>query len=94
MTPKETKALIKALKDAGVIHFKSGDFEVTLAANLEQKIVAEPALITPIDAPVAEDDPIKHKVEEMVSLLKLSDHDLVDRLFPDTQQEEAIDGLH
>jgi hypothetical protein len=28
-------------------------------------------------------DPIKHKVEQMSSLLKVNDHDLVDQLFPD-----------
>jgi hypothetical protein len=43
------------------------------------------------DAPKADPDPIQHKIEELTSIMKLSDHDLVDRLFPDTAEPEGDD---
>lgn len=85
MTPKEIKSLIKALRDAGVTYYKTADIELNLAPVPKE----EPRAITPVDAPSAAEDPIKHKVEEMVSLLKLSDTELVDQLFPEPREEEA-----
>ena len=49
----------------------------------------EPALADlPEGVPLEPSEPIKHKVEALTSLLKLSDTDLVDQLFPETQQIE------
>lgn len=41
-----------------------------------------------------EDKPIPHEVLQLTSLLKLSDVDLVDRLFPDHSQEEAEESAN
>lgn len=95
MTFKETIKLIKAMKSAGVKSYKDGDVELSFEDASPQTmklidamndVICEP--LTPIDAPTTEEDPIKHKVEEMVSLMKLNDNELVDRLFPDTQEQE------
>lgn len=83
MTPTQLKALLKTLKASGVTNFEHGDLKISLG-----NIHAPVKEITPIDAPATAEDPIKHKVEEMVSLLKLSDSELVDRLFPDTEAPE------
>lgn len=92
MTPKEIKALIKALRENGVVQFKSGDIELTLAP---QEIVSREtplsvkvaSLISPKleaeDTTTEASSEIIHKVVEMTSLLKLDDAQLVDRLFPD-----------
>ena len=49
---------------------------------------------TPLDAPYEEEKPIEHNDVNLVSLLKLSDEDLLDRLIPDhtkEAEESAID---
>lgn len=105
MTPKDIKALVKALRDNGVAQFKTPELELTFApkevVGSNQGDCAD--LLSPNrlvrsqpDQPIvshetpqgindtAEASPeIIHKVVEMTSLLKLSDTDLVDRLFPD-----------
>lgn len=84
MTPAQLKSLIKTLKAAGVTEFQHGDLKLTLGV----KPAETPKEPTPVDAPTESNEPIKHKVEEMTSLLKLSDVDLVERLFPDTEAKE------
>jgi hypothetical protein len=77
MNAIEIKELIKTLRECGVTHYKTAEIELDLG----------PAPIA-IDAPAPAPSPeILHKVEELTSLLKLSDVDLVDRMFPDTQKE-------
>jgi hypothetical protein len=78
MTVEETKALIKTLRECGVTRYKTPEIELDLGP--------EPIkLDAPSPAPVE----IVHKVEERTSLLKLSDSDLVDRLFPDHTNNES-----
>ncbi len=85
MTPKEIKSLIKTLRAAGVRHYKTPELELNLEPFPEKvsrettKAISKVAL----DAPYEPDKTPEHKVEELTSLLKLSDTDLVDRLFPD-----------
>lgn len=78
--PKNLREVIQVLKEFGVSQFKSDEFEMTLS-NSPLPIVQLPPI------PAAEEAEIKHKVEELTSLLKLGDAELVDRLFPDNQQE-------
>ena len=89
MTPSELIKLVKALKESGVTHFKHGDLDIVMGAPVIAQaptpILAEPI---PLDAPVEVSPEIKHKVEELSSLLKLSDNDLVDQLFPDNYPED------
>ncbi len=79
MTIEETKELIKTLRECGVTRYKTTDIELDLG----------PAPAINIDAPAPAPVEIKHKVEELTSLLKLSDTDLVDRLFPDHTNNES-----
>lgn len=96
MNAKELKAIIKTLKEAGVSNFKTPELELSFKAvesiSHETKIPSQPELkAKPLDAPIDEPSEIKHKVEELTSLLKLSDVDLVDRLFPDhTNYDEEV----
>lgn len=84
LTPKEIKALVKTLRAAGVLQFKTPDIELSLAPIIVPELVKEPvARPIPLDTSAEEEKPIEHKVVELTSLLKLSDKDLVDRLFPD-----------
>lgn len=85
MTAAETKELIEVLRAAGVIHYKSPELELTLAAMAPVAAQAPPA------APEAKDvrDPIKEKIEEMKSVMNMTDNELADRLFPIEQQEKS-----
>lgn len=91
MSPAEIKALVKALSASGVTHFKTPELELSFGAKPQADPLKQDNI--PLDAPVSAEDPIKHKVEEMVSLMKLSEQDLVMRLFPDpideSEQESA-----
>ncbi len=80
MTPKEIKTLIKTLRAAGVMHYKTPELELKLDPIEPRKR----ARSKPTD-----ESEIKHKAEELTSLLKLSDQDLVDRMFPDYTTEDS-----
>lgn len=94
MKPKEFKAIAKAMRECGVSHFKCGDTEIQMAQELpverKNKRIKQSAPISPTTPP-EHSDPIEHKVEALASLMKLSDSDLVDELFPDhtADQESA-----
>lgn len=74
MTPSEIRALVETLRACGVTHFKEGELELNLGPA--------PSL------PQVSDKEIEHKNIELTSLLKLTDTDLVDRLFPDHSKRE------
>lgn len=80
MNPKEIKALIKTLRAAGITHYKTPELELSLDPVEPKKRLRK--------AKAEEPTEIKHKVEELTSLLKLSDQDLVDRMFPDYTIED------
>lgn len=90
MTPAQVKSLIKTLKESGVTTFEHGDLKLSFAKQLPHAVAKSesPKEVIPLDAATEAGDPIKHKVEEMVGLMKLSDAELVDRLFPDTEAKE------
>lgn len=77
MDLKEVQDLIKALRECGVTQYKTPELSLELGP-------------LPVVAPVPEiTAEIKHKVEEMKSLMKLSDAELVDSLFPEPREESA-----
>lgn len=86
MTPGEFREYAAVMREFGISQLKMGDVEWTMGSTI-QPIQQEQQLDVPLDAPSAQEDPIKHKIEAMTSLLKLSDHDLVDQLFPDHQEQ-------
>lgn len=73
MTPAEIVTLVETLRSSGVTHFKSGDLELTLGPVVPRETTEDPKMI--------------HKVQELTSLLKLSDVELMDRLFPEPKEE-------
>lgn len=82
---KNLRDVLATLQAYGVNHFKSSDFEVSLNAQPQPHI--------PVKEQVSEEKPeltpeIKHVVDEFTSVMKLSDNDLVDRLFPMEEDEE------
>lgn len=79
------KALIDLLRESGVTRYKYDSIELEMT-------IKEPAPIA-IDAPAPVPDQIKHKVEEMTSLLKLSDIELVDQLFPDHRNDPDSEAV-
>jgi hypothetical protein len=96
MTPGEFREIAKAMQEFGIARFKSGDTEVIARKAPTTTAEASPkAAFIPNDTPAqlqnASDDPIKHKVEELTSLMKLGDIELVDRLFPDHRNEDHLD---
>jgi hypothetical protein len=78
MNFQETSDLIKALKLAGVTHFKSEDFEVTFGALRELPLqnVMEP------HAP-KETAEATEKLKNLINTIKMSPEELVNKMFPD-----------
>lgn len=75
--------LIEKLKASGVTHFKQGDLELTLAPT--QQNLAPVMRLVPTSLEVLPGEPgtePPHIVQQMKSLLKLSDEELVDQIFP------------
>lgn len=92
MTPGEFREIIKTMKDYGVSHVKMGDLEVNMGGEGSNIPSSSPAINEggssgyAEGSPTQQEDPIKHKIEEMTSLMKLSDDALVDRLFPEDKE--------
>lgn len=87
------------LRAAGLSHYKDRDIELRFdgaspKADLEAWLppAGEPHIYAASNAERIkqnDDKEIIHKVEEMTSLLKLGDKELVDRLFPEGDAEES-----
>lgn len=88
MTPEELRLVAQTMREYGLTHVKTAAYELTMPVQELMKAKECPDLV-PVDAPVAESNPIEHKVEALTSLLKLSDINLVDQLFPDTTEQEG-----
>ena len=76
MKATELKKLVKAMRQCGVIRLKTQEYELELGD--------EP--IKPLAA--SEEKQIPHKIEDLKSVMKLSDEELIDRMFPDTEPKE------
>lgn len=80
MTTKEVKKLVRELRKLGVTQYKTPEIELSLGPP--------PPRVEKIDSTPAE---IPHVIQDLVSIMKLSDGELVDRLFP--EQVEVQDGV-
>lgn len=87
MTPGEFKEIAKAMHEFGVHSVKMGDVMILREAHPISKF--KKGLPLPVDPEDFKNDPVKHKIDEMASLMKLSDSELVDQLFPDKSEESA-----
>lgn len=91
MTVDETRALIEMLRSQGITHYKTGEIELALTP------LPEAPKASPVESPampgVDSQDKIPHVVQELTSLLKLSDADLVDRMFPDHTVDASDEEL-
>lgn len=82
MSPKELKSLIKTLRSLGVTSYEHEGIKLSLTPEAPVKAIKE--------KPITEEEEkeIKHKLEELTSIMKLGDRDLIDRMFPDHQPDE------
>lgn len=94
MKSTELRAIAKVMDECGIVFLKTSDIE--LHRDPLHKRIEEPKAFhveqikIPVDAPTPAEDKIEHKTVELTSVMKLSDTDLVDKLFPDyTTEEEA-----
>ena len=83
MDPQCLKEYAGVMRDIGIYRFKLQDVEFIMGTPPENFQDDYPSSE---DSHAVDVEPIKHKVEEMSSLLKLNDQDLVDHLFPDTDK--------
>lgn len=101
---KAYSELVKSLKDSGVTHFKCEGTEICLGDWVKQKFDAEtktgrkftadPEFNAAVERAEAEqkkakEEEVPHVVHELASLLKLSDNELVDQLFPEPRDPNA-----
>ncbi len=88
MSIEEIRAVAQIMQDFGLSHVKTDSLELSRDCSTPPAAKALP--IIPPDAPVATtEDPIKHKIEELTSLMKMDDMDLVDQLFPEPVEEQV-----
>lgn len=83
--------LLHVLKAHGVSHFKSNDLELRMDAGVSvtpSTPPPEPKVLG--DVLPSQEEGIPHHVNEVAGLLKLSDADLVDKLFPIENPEGNI----
>lgn len=99
MKPKDLVSIIRACKDSGITYLKTNEFEIKFSkgdSEIEIAPVVAHAPIAESPSPVFEQSPdeeeIKHKVEELTSLMKLSDSDLVEQLFP-LPKDDALEAV-
>lgn len=82
MSHVELFELIEKLRAAGITHFKQGDLELTFS-DTPTKIEPRHLQSVPLEKQATgEAEEAPHIVQEMKSLLKLSDEELVERIFP------------
>ncbi len=101
MTPGEFREFARAMREFGLSHVKMGDVEISMGSDavtsISNSLPNGDTLSIKNGSPAyssstipMQPDPVEHKVEQLQSLLKLNDTDLVDQLFPDhTQDEES-----
>ena len=87
---KDIELIAKSCRDNGVSFLKTDSLEIHFGQvqlpEKHSKLVDKQSYIAPQAKNTAnqgEDKEIKHKVEEFKSIMKLSDSELVDQLFPD-----------
>lgn len=93
MNPEKLDKIFSLMKSYDVEYFKHKDFEIKMGIEKEKiqhtekpkqqslsKVTPPPQAIPPVDVN------IPHHVNEVANLLKLSDEDLVDKLFPEYGQ--------
>lgn len=99
MNIEKAEKLFSLMKQFGVEHFKTDKLEIKMSHNAsgEKTIVpkvevpqikAKGKKVPPSQAAPPVENVIPHHVNEAAKLLRLSDNDLVDKLFP----EEALSG--
>ncbi len=108
MSPKKIERLIRSLRENGVEYLKTPEIEIRLrdmpaGAQVVPRLAgvvlpAVPVPNRPITGPdtgasiPAVGNEIPHHENEVAKLLKLSDSELVDRLFPDYTEGQAGTG--
>jgi hypothetical protein len=101
MNLQDTESLLKLMKRHNVSFFKSTEVEIKMGVELSMptSVVVEKEP-TPPDIKLPQDKPdtksaasappvemeIPHHLNEVAGLLKLSDNELVDKMFPDYTQ--------
>jgi hypothetical protein len=105
MTIIEIAQLIELLKSNGVTRFKSDDIEFRFRENekiespkhkislpRKKRAKEEPETIQniPNQAIPAVSEDIPHYANEVLGMLRMSDEELVDRLFPDQNKGDVI----
>lgn len=91
MTPGEIREIATIMKQFGMTHLKTSHVEMSMPAQSFSDLSPkqEPGPIPhKTDTPPEEAEKIEHKVVELAGLMKLSDNELVDRLFPEPKEDE------
>lgn len=108
MDLKQFVYLIKALKGSGVQYIKTTEFEIHMDSYVHQNSVAKkqqdqmsfhiesedhPTFVKYENSKKPEKEKIPHIIEDLKSLMKMSDQELVERLFPLPQDEQPGDDV-
>lgn len=84
MTSKQLRSLAKTMRELGITHLKTADIELSFTSPAAEASLPKQKASIPVEQPLSpeEDAEIRHKIEEVRSVMQLGDEDLVERLFP------------
>jgi hypothetical protein len=94
---KATEKLLKLLRQNGVLSFKSPGIEIVLSGHTRitppspetlyrassQELEVSPDKDEPLGAMAPTEMPVPHSINKVQALLKMSDEELVDKMFPE-----------
>jgi len=91
MTPGEFREYARTMCEFGIVRLKMKDVHIIIKEIpllQSSPLTSGPATFPPASG-MGDPDPIQHNIEQVASLLKLSDTELVDRMFPDRTNTEV-----
>jgi hypothetical protein len=96
MNPTEIKSIAETMRECGITHLKMHDLEMTCQPPTPTAHSAPEAGVqsTPVppQSETKDEDIVSHKIEQLTSLMKVGDEELVDILFPDKRSPEDADA--
>jgi hypothetical protein len=93
MNIQETLALISALKNAGVTHFRSNDLEISLGASASPIPSGTPPtqvvgpVVPPVPSEVITNEEATEKIKDLISTLNMTPEQLANQMFKEDGAE-------
>lgn len=87
MTAKKLRAVCAVMKDYGIPYIKIDNCEIGFSPTDSPKVGRSDPKVEQIEIP----EELKHRVEELKSVMQLGDDELLNRMFPETDVDSAVE---